>query len=92
MIECVVRCSVCDHEVPDAGDLVCVDCYDTSRRPITNPQTITLSRDDCHLVLGFLAAEGNKRGKAWVQALQVRFLEALEAATAVVAVDPHVTK
>ena len=29
--DAAIRCSVCDQEVPDAGDLVCVDCYDTSQ-------------------------------------------------------------
>lgn len=31
--EQAIRCRVCDQEVPDSGDLVCVDCYDAKSLP-----------------------------------------------------------
>ena len=72
-----IRCSVCDQEVPDNGDLVCVDCYDASRHELPDPVTLTMARDDCHALLGLLAQQKPE----WIGKLRVRFFDALEAAS-----------
>lgn len=74
-----IECSICAQPVPDAGDLVCVDCYEAPRRELPDPVTVQLSKDDCHTLLGYLvSAEGRRNGPP--AALRIRFADALERA------------
>lgn len=74
-----VECSVCGNEIEaNADDVVCSSCYDASRGELPDPVVLTLSRSDCHALLGYLYRDK----KAWVTALRIRLFDALECAGA----------
>jgi hypothetical protein len=74
-----VHCSLCDQRVPDDDEVVCVDCFEAPRKELPDPVTLTLSRSDCHTLLGYLMTEQRPRYE-WVIPLRIRFSVALEAA------------